>query len=678
MPKKSSPSAAPSSTDSPSTTSLAKPAEWFGTTGRYAIENVQPVIALGRRPIKAVVGELIPVSATIFREGHDEVGAHVVLTENSGASTQILMRRTSGDMFTAWIAPHESGDAVFQIVAWGDPIATWIHRAEIKIPAQIDVELELREGELLYSAALKGLPRGKVRDPLKAAIAALKDKTRPAEARLAVATAPEIVALLAAYPLRENVTSTQSFPIIVERERALYGSWYEFFPRSEGATLNPTKSGTFATAASRLDAVAEMGFDVVYLPPIHPIGRAHRKGPNNTLVAGPDDPGSPWAIGSADGGHDAIHPDLGTEADFVAFVAHAKELGLEIALDLALQCSPDHPWVKEHPQWFAHRADGTIAYAENPPKKYQDIYPLYFDADPDGLFAEVERVVRHWMNLGVRIFRVDNPHTKPVAFWERLFAAIRATDPDVIFLAEAFTKPPMMKLLGEIGFQQSYTYFTWRNERAEIEEYFHELSGPAAASMRPNAFVNTPDILPTFLQYGGPPAFAIRATLAATLSPTWGVYSGYELFEHVAVRPGSEEYIDSEKYEYKPRDWAAAAESGKTLAPYLTRLNAWRREHPALHRLRNLTFHASTNDRFVTFSKREGDDIILVVCCLDPHSVREGQLNLNMPALGLDWDATFVAKDLVTGESWVWTQSPYVRLDPHVEVAHIIHVNGRG
>jgi starch synthase (maltosyl-transferring) len=674
MPKKSSPSTASSPRDSAS----ARPAEtWFGTTGRYAIEDVQPVIALGRRAVKAVVGELIQVSASVFREGHDEVGAHVVLTEASGRTTQIRMEHGPSDTFTAWIQPQELGDAVFQIEAWGDPLGTWIHRAEIKIPAQIDVELELREGELLYSTALKGLPRGKVRDPLKAAVAALKDSTRPPLARLAAATAPDVIALLRAYPVREHVTSTQSFPIMVERERALYGSWYEFFPRSEGASLDPPISGTFATAKARLDAAARMGFDVVYLPPIHPIGRAHRKGRNNSLDAGPDDPGSPWGIGSSDGGHDAIHPDLGTEADFIDFVAHAKTLGLEIALDLALQCSPDHPWVTEHPQWFSHRADGTIAYAENPPKKYQDIYPLYFDADPDGLFTEVERVVRHWMRLGIRIFRVDNPHTKPVAFWERLFASIRRTDPDVIFLAEAFTKPTMMKLLGEIGFQQSYTYFTWRNERAEIEDYFRELSGPSAASMRPNAFVNTPDILPTFLQYGGPPAFAIRATLAATLSPSWGVYAGYELFEHVAVRPGSEEYLDSEKYEYKPRDWQHADQAGSTLAPYLTRLNQWRREHPALRRLRNLVFHSSSNERLVTYSKREGDDVILVVCTVDPYAVREGVLDLNMPALGLDWADTFVARDLVTGQVWAWDRQPYVRLDPHQEVAHIIHVTGR-
>jgi starch synthase (maltosyl-transferring) len=330
--------------------------------------------------------------------------------------------------------------------------------------------------------------------------------------------------------------------------------------------------------------------------------------------------------------------------------------------------------VSEHPEWFAHRADGTIAYAENPPKKYQDIYPIYFDDDPEGIHAEVLRVVRHWMGCGVRIFRVDNPHTKPAAFWERLIGEVNASDPDVVFLAEAFTKPSMMRLLGEVGFQQSYTYFTWRNERWELEEYFRELSGPLAASMRPNVFVNTPDILPAFLQYGGPAAFSIRATLAATLSPTWGVYAGFELFEHVAAKPGSEEYLDSEKYQYRPRDWAAADASGETLAPYLTRLNTWRAQHPALRRLRNLHFHGSTNDKLLVYSKREGDDVVLVVCTLDPYGAREGVLDLDLPALGLAWDDSFLAADLVSGQTWIWGQHPYVRLDPHSQVAHVIHV----
>ncbi len=632
------------------------------------------MVACGTRPVKAVVGERITVTATVFREGHDAVAATLVWTGADGEPVSTPMRAQSVDTWAADLVAGPMGEGRYHVEAWGDPVETWRHRAEVKVPAGLDVELELREGALVLEQALRGLPRGKVRDPIKAAVAALRDEARPAEARLAVALSPEVRDVLDRRPLREHVTASPPVPVRVERERALVGSWYEFFPRSEGATLDPPRSGTFATAAERLPAIAAMGFDVVYLPPIHPVGRTHRKGRNNTLTPGPDDPGVPWAIGSAEGGHDAIHPDLGSLEDFRAFVARAEALGLEVALDLALQCSPDHPWVREHPNWFAHRADGSIAYAENPPKKYQDIYPLYFDTDPEGLYVEVLRVVRHWMDNGVRIFRVDNPHTKPVAFWERLIGAVNATDPDVIFLAEAFTKPAMMRLLGEVGFQQSYTYFTWRNEKWELEEYFRELSGPLAASMRPNVFVNTPDILSAYLQYGGPAAFAIRATLAATLSPTWGVYSGFELFEHVAVRPGSEEYLDSEKYEYRPRDWAAAEAEGRTLAPYLAQLNTWRARHPALRRLRNLHVHRCDNDRILAFSKREGDDVVLVVCNLDPHSTREGVLDLDLPALGLDWGDSFAAHDLVTGQTWMWGQRPYVRIDPHVHVAHVIHL----
>ena len=394
-----------------------------------------------------------------------------------------------------------------------------------------------------------------------AAASAARDASRPVEARLAALQSPELESLLAAHPLRELVTVEGPYPLYADRQRALFSSWYELFPRSEGATCDPLTgtvvSGTFRTAAERLDAVVAMGFDVVYLPPIHPIGEVNRKGPNNTLDPGPTDPGSPWAIGSKDGGHDAIHPELGTFADFDAFVAKAAAVGLEVALDLALQCAPDHPWVTSHPEWFTTQADGTIAYAENPPKKYQDIYPLNFDNDPQGICREVLRVVRHWMSHGVRIFRVDNPHTKPVAFWEWLLREIRRTDPDVIFLAEAFTLPAMMQTLGAIGFQQSYTYFTWRTAKWEIEEYLREVSTQTDHLMRPNFFVNTPDILHAYLQYGGPPAFKIRALLAATSSPSWGVYAGYELYEHVAVRPGSEEYLDSEKYQIRVRDWAA-------------------------------------------------------------------------------------------------------------------------
>lgn len=366
----------------------------------------------------------------------------------------------------------------------------------------------------------------------------------------------------------------------MERERALFGSWYELFPRSEGAKRVPVDpadtspdaetrlvSGTFRTAAERLPAVAAMGFDVVYLPPIHPIGTAHRKGPNNSLTPGEHDPGVPWAIGSADGGHDAVHPELGTLEDFDHFVSVARNLRMEIALDFALQCSPDHPWVKEHPDWFHHRPDGSIAYAENPPKKYQDIYPIAFDKDMRGLVAETVRILRFWMDRGVRIFRVDNPHTKPVVFWEKVIEEVNGADPDVVFLAEAFTRPAMMHTLGAVGFQQSYTYFTWRNTKQELTEYVTELSGEAASYMRPNFFVNTPDILPGYLQEGGRPAFEARAVLAATLAPSWGVYAGFELCENTPAKPGSEEYLHSEKYELRPRDWESAEREGRTLTP---------------------------------------------------------------------------------------------------------------
>ncbi|NEA52595.1 maltotransferase domain-containing protein, partial [Streptomyces sp. SID10815] len=485
---------------------------------------------------------------------------------------------------------------------------------------------------------------------------------RPAASRLAAALTPEVAAVLARHPLRELVTSSDPLPLQVERERALYGAWYEFFPRSEGTPEQP--HGTFTTAARRLPAIAAMGFDVVYLPPIHPIGATFRKGPNNTLTAGPDDVGVPWAIGSPEGGHDAIHPALGTLDDFDAFVARARELGMEIALDFALQCSPDHPWVHKHPEWFHHRPDGTIAYAENPPKKYQDIYPIAFDADLDGLVEETVRVLRHWMDHGVRIFRVDNPHTKPVVFWERVIGEINAADPDVIFLAEAFTRPAMMHTLAQIGFQQSYTYFTWRTTKEELTEYLTELSGEAASYMRPNFFPNTPDILPAYLQHGGRPAFEVRAVLAATLAPSWGIYSGYELCENTPLRQGGEEYLDSEKYQLKPRDWAAAEREGRSIAPLVTRLNDIRRRNPALHRLRGLRFHHADKDEVIAYSKRSGSNTVLVVANLDPHHTQEATVSLDMPQLGLEWHESVPVRDELTGETYHWGRANYVRLGP--------------
>jgi starch synthase (maltosyl-transferring) len=647
--------------------------------GRFPITDVSPAVVGGRRPATAAVGEAVPIRATSFREGHDSMGLTATLTRPDGTVAEVVRlvdEATGLDTWLGHVRPDAVGDWTFTLEAWGSPWDTWVHRATIKIPAGVDVDLEFLEGSLLLERAADALavsaPEGSA--DLRAAAKNLLNDVLPVPVRLAAGTDPAVGALMHEHPLREGVTTSGPWPLRVQRRRALVGSWYEFFPRSEGASLDPPRSGTLATAALRLDAVAEMGFDVVYLPPVHPIGRINRKGPNNTLTPGPDDPGSPWAIGSVEGGHDAVHPDLGTIEDFDAFVARAAELGLEVAIDLALQAAPDHPWVAAHPEWFTTRADGTIAYAENPPKKYQDIYPLNFDNDPEGLYSEVERVVRHWMAHGIRIFRVDNPHTKPLWVWDRLLTSIFETDPDVLFLAEAFTRPPMMRALAEVGYQQSYTYFTWRNSRHEIEEYARELAGPAAAAMRPNFFVNTPDILPEYLQHSGPAGFAIRATLAATLSPTYGVYSGFELYEHVAVRPGSEEYLDSEKYQYRPRDWALARKQGRTLAPYLTQLNAMRHERPALQDLRSLRFHATDSGDVIAFSKQDRDDLVLVVCLLDPGREREATVWWDLAALGLSPGERFVAHDLVTDLTWTWGASTYVRLRPWEHVAHVVHV----
>ncbi|MCI3227118.1 alpha-1,4-glucan--maltose-1-phosphate maltosyltransferase [Streptomyces sp. NP-1717] len=648
--------------------------------GRIPVLDVRPLVNCGKRPAKAVSGETFQVTATVFREGHDAVGANVVLRGPDGRPgpwTPMRELAPGTDRWGADVTPTSEGRWTYKVEAWSDPLATWRHAAQIKIPAGIDTELVLAEGAALYERAAAGVPKRDGREAVLAAVDALRDERHPAPARLAAALTPEADDALSRHPLRELVSSSKPVKLLVERERALYGSWYELFPRSEGAVVTPGEppvSGTFRTAAERLPAVAAMGFDVVYLPPIHPIGTAHRKGPDNTLTAGPHDVGVPWAIGSADGGHDAIHPDLGTIEDFDAFVAKAASLRMEIALDFALQCSPDHPWVKEHPEWFHHRPDGTIAYAENPPKKYQDIYPIAFDRDMDGLVAETLRVLRHWMDHGVRIFRVDNPHTKPVVFWERVIADINESDPDVIFLAEAFTRPAMMHTLGAIGFQQSYTYFTWRNTKQELTDYLTELSGEAASYMRPNFFVNTPDILHGYLQDGGRPAFEVRAVLAATMVPSWGVYAGYELMENAPAKPGSEEYLHSEKYELRPRNWESAEREGRTIAPLITSLNRIRRRHPALRQLRDIHFHHVDNDSVIAYSKRsgQGSDVVVVVVNLDPHHTQEATVSLDMPRLGLDWHETVPVRDELTGEIYHWGRANYVRLEPGVTPAHIV------
>ncbi|MGR0219374.1 alpha-1,4-glucan--maltose-1-phosphate maltosyltransferase [Agromyces sp. ZXT2-6] len=638
---------------------------------------------------KAFSGEVVPFGATVFREGHDLVGAMLVLTSPSGVEQRHRMRAGAPgtDRWEAKVRLDELGTWRWHVTGFGDEIGTWVHDAEVKIDAGVDVDLMYEIGARLADRAAAETSRpASVRKLLKAYAASLRDTDAAASDRRALLESP-LLAEFDQRPLARFATDSEEHEIHVERRRAGVGSWYEFFPRSEGARRfknGAWKSGTFRTAQKRLDGVAAMGFDVVYLPPIHPIGVAFRKGPNNTLNPGPNDPGSPWAIGGAAGGHDAVHPDLGTLADFRAFVRRAAALGIEIALDLALQASPDHPWVTEHPEWFTTLPDGTIAYAENPPKKYQDIYPINFDDDFEGLVVEVTRIVRHWMKQGVRIFRVDNPHTKPLAFWERLIGDINATDPDVVFLAEAFTRPAMMQALAMVGFQQSYSYFTWRNTKQELEEFLTSVSQETADFMRPNLFVNTPDILTEYLQFGGPAAFTVRATIAATAAPTWGVYSGFELFESVA-RPGAEEAIDNEKYEYKPRDFAAAAAEGRSLALYLGILNRIRNDHPALGQLRNIRFHRSEDDSVLVYSKHlegrfidgradDDHDTLIVVANVDPHSVRETTVHLDLEAISLAPDATFQVEDLVTGDRWEWGAHDYVRLDAFTQPAHILRV----
>ncbi|MCZ4500046.1 MAG: alpha,4-glucan:maltose-phosphate maltosyltransferase [Marmoricola sp.] len=649
--------------------------------GRIPVLDVTPVVEHGRYPAKSAAGESFEVTALVFREGHDQLGADVVLTDPDGVRRDPVRMAPvpdAVDRYAARVAAEVEGPWTFAVQAWSDPLATWLHDAGIKIRADVDTELMFVEGVALLQRWGREVQAPKAaRTVVLDAISALGDQSRPVEARLAAAESPAFTAVIGAHPIRDLLSVEGPYPLQVDRERALVGSWYEFFPRSEGAVAQPDGSvvpGTLKTAAHRLDAVAAMGFDVVYLPPIHPIGEVNRKGRNNTLTPTATDVGSPWAIGSKAGGHDKVHPDLGTLKDFDAFTKRAKQLGIEVALDLALQAAPDHPWVAKHPEWFTTRADGSIAYAENPPKKYQDIYPVNFDNDPDGIYAEVLRVVRHWMRHGVRIFRVDNPHTKPVAFWERLLSELRTTDPDVLFLAEAFTNPAMMQALAKVGFHQSYTYFTWRNTRAEIESYLTELSTETAHFLRPNFFVNTPDILHEYLQHGGPAAFRIRSTLAATGSPTWGVYAGFELYERMAVRPGSEEYLDSEKYEVRARDWAAAEAEGRSLAPYLTRLNEIRRAHPALRQLRDLTVHDSDDDGVVVFSKTSDADTVIVVLNVDPHGVHETMVHLDLAALGLAPGSWFEVHDELSGQIWSWSEDNYVRLDPSVEVAHILTV----
>ncbi|HVK45801.1 MAG TPA: maltotransferase domain-containing protein [Micropruina sp.] len=650
--------------------------------GRIPVAKVWPVIEGGAYAAKAVVGELLPIRAKVFREGHDAVNASVILTSPDGVESRVDMQQVGPvglDAWAAWVRPDSEGAWTFRVEGWSDPWGTWHHNAEAKLGAGVDVELVCLEGRDLLekTAALADAADEPVEASILRATAQLLIPQRKAADLLEVVNGSGLATAMRAFGPREMVSPTADFPLWVDRKRALFSSWYEFFPRSQGASYDADTdtwtSGTFDSSHERLEAAAAMGFDVVYLPPIHPIGTAYRKGRNNTLTPGPSDPGSPWAIGNVDGGHDAIHPELGDWESFDRFVAKATELGVEVALDFALQASPDHPWVTEHPDFFTVRIDGTIAYAENPPKKYQDIYPINFDNDPTGIYNEVLRLLKVWMSHGIRIFRIDNPHTKTVEFWAWILTQLRKTDPDVIFLAEAFTRPEMMHALGKVGFHQSYTYFTWRTTKYELTEYLTELSTEMAPFYRPNFFVNTPDINPFHLQSGNPAMFAIRAILAATLSPTWGVYSGFELFEHEALAAGREEYLDSEKFEFRPRDFNAEP----NLNLLLGTLNSIRKAHPALQQLRQLTFHAAGNDAVLAYSKRDGDDVIIVICSLDPDNQVESDVWLDFAALGLAGLSAVRLRDELTGAEFTWNERNFVRLSPGTP-AHILHVQSAG
>ena len=651
-----------------------------GPPPQAVIEDPRPSVECGALPAKATAGLPLSVSARVFTCGHQLAMAWVrhgpAGTEGAGWR-EIPMAAGGDDRFTASFTPSQIGPWAYEIVALPDVYATWARDLRLRVEAGQDVELDLEEGARLAedAAALVGTA-ARDRQALARLAASLR-RDEPAARRLRDAGGRAALALMRRTADRSAAGRSGPWPLLVERERAGFSAWYEMFPRSEGA--NPPRSGSFRTAAARLPAIAAMGFDVVYLPPIHPIGTTHRKGRGNSLVATPDDVGSPWAIGGAEGGHTEIHPDLGSLDDFRDFVARAGDVGLEVALDYALNCSPDHPWIRDHPQWFRHRSDGSLRHAENPPKLYEDIYPLDFDtADRDNLWNALRDVLLAWISRGVRIFRVDNPHTKPFAFWEWILGEVRRHHPDVLFLAEAFTRPAVMQRLAKIGFTQSYTYFTWRNSKDELAGYLAELSaGRQVDWFRPNFWVNTPDILHAYLQDGGPPAFRVRATLAATTAPSWGVYSGYELCERVAAEPGSEEYARSEKYQLRPRDW----DRPDSLAPFITRLNEIRRRHrEAIALLPTLRIQEIGNDSMLCVSRvsQARDDVLLVVVNLDPFRAQEGTVWLDLEGLGIPSDVPFEAHDELTGASYVWQGAQsYVRLDPAQQPAHVLHLRRR-
>ena len=642
---------------------------------RIVIEGVEPQIDCGRFPIKRTVGEDVRVRADIFADGHDDVAA-VLRYRRAGDQRwrEVSMTAVENDRWEAAFIVDALGRYEYTIEAWIDRFASWRHDLSKRVAAGQDVTSELLEGAALIASAIERHPVvGSTSGPVPEILRTLRAAPESGR-RVAAALSDDLAAFMTARPDRAQSTSFERvLEVVVDRERARFGSWYEMFPRSAGP--DPSRSATFAEAAGMLPYVASMGFDVLYLPPIHPIGTTFRKGRNNSLTSDPHEPGSPWAIGSEAGGHTAVEPGLGTIDDFDAFVAAAAAHGLEIALDIAFQTSPDHPYVREHPSWFRRRPDGTIKYAENPPKKYQDIYPLNFESeDWQPLWHELKRIFEFWIEHGVKIFRVDNPHTKPFRFWEWALADLRRQHPDVILLSEAFTRPKVMQYLAKAGFTQSYSYFTWRNSRDELVEYFTELTRPPVSEyLRPNLFANTPDILHAYLQRGGRPAFQVRLVLAATLGASYGIYSGFELTENVPLRSGSEEYLDSEKYQIRIRDYQHA----DSLAELIGRINAIRRTHPALQYDSGLAFHRTDNGDLIAYSKRspDGRDLVFVVVNLDPRNMQHGFVQLPLVDWGITPHATVEVDDLLSGERYFWRgEWNYVRLDPQDRVAHVLHV----
>jgi starch synthase (maltosyl-transferring) len=675
---------------------------------RIVVERLSPEIDAGRFPIKRTRGEQVAVTVDMFADGHDQIagvlryralptpGVRIDESVIAGANVdgswcEVPLRPLGNDSWGASFRVERLGKYEYTVEGWIDRFGTWIKGLIAKAEAGQDVSSELLEGaDLLQNAAGNDGDEwdGRVR------LLEIADKLRsdlPQRARVSAARDPELKALMDARPDRsDSVTYERVLTVTVDPVLARYGAWYEMFPRS--VTPDPTRSGTFREAEARLPEIADMGFDVVYLPPVHPIGRTLRKGRNNSLTAEPGDPGSPWAIGAEEGGHTAIEPGLGTIEDFDHFVGVANRLGLAVALDIAFQSSPDHPWVREHPEWFKHRPDGTIKYAENPPKKYQDIYPFDFEStDWESLWAALRDVFLFWIGHGVKTFRVDNPHTKPFSFWEWCIAEVQKVHPDTVFLSEAFTRPKVMRHLAKAGFSQSYTYFTWRNQAGELREYLTELTKTELQEyMRPNFFANTPDILTEYLQTGGRPAFEVRLILAATLAASYGIYSGYELWENVAVRPGSEEYLDSEKYQIKPRDYNAPG----NLKELIARVNEIRREHPALHQNATLTFYNTDSPQLLAYGKTapkpapdltiasmsaemrpqhdRAADRVYVVASTDAHWEQSGWVQFPTWEVGLGPRDTYVVEDLLDGAQYTWRgEWNFVKLGPAERMAHI-------